>query len=303
MKPQDHGAFNIDTPIKYYHSEEFDTHGDEILKYDETLDPNAYSTKKSTSGSHLRFGSLYDDLHLSLPYTKQTQLKMFKKYNYIKHLSEKLRTKLKQEPLSSISQDDFKKWLYYNELFLSVKNKLIEHNMKMLIYAVSKVLDRGYDHSIDPDSALSECVFRMYSIVDNFDYRMNFQFSTYLYTSIFNHIYRSFRAQQKTDDKQREMAADLYNRKDPDDFVDHIVQNSQHDVIKQCINRLDPRSQQIIRHRFGIGVPYMTLKDLGIKFGLTKERVRQIEIKSINKIRLDLSLIDKEFKAQLEHLI
>lgn len=303
MKPSNHGAFNLETPIKYYYCEEFDTNGEEIYNYDDSKDPDAFSKKQSTTGLHLRFGYLYDDLLLSLPYTKQAQLKMFKKYNYIKYLSEKLRVKIAESPLSTITQNDMQKWMEYNSEYLAVKNKLIEHNMKMLIYAISKVMDKGYGCALDSDNVMSECVFRMYSIVDNFDYNMNFQFSTYLYTAIFNHIYRSFKIQQKNDEKQREMAANLDRSKQTDNFIDDILQKTQMDTIKQCIDRLDPRSRQIILHRFGLGVDCLTLKQLGIKYGLTKERVRQIEIKSLQKIRLDLSLTDREFKTQLQHLI
>ena len=36
---------------------------------------------------------------------------------------------------------------------------------------------------------------------------------------------------------------------------------------------------------FGIGVPEMTLEEIGDEFGLTRERVRQIKEKAIRKLR------------------
>jgi RNA polymerase primary sigma factor len=42
----------------------------------------------------------------------------------------------------------------------------------------------------------------------------------------------------------------------------------------------------VIRYFFGIGVDHpMSLEDIGEKFNLTRERVRQIKDKAINKLR------------------
>lgn len=50
--------------------------------------------------------------------------------------------------------------------------------------------------------------------------------------------------------------------------------------------KLTERESQIIKMRFGIGAfDAMTLEQVGAHFGVTRERVRQIEAKALNKLR------------------
>jgi len=56
--------------------------------------------------------------------------------------------------------------------------------------------------------------------------------------------------------------------------------------ISQVLDQLTPREQKILRIRFGLddGVT-RTLEEVGKEFGVTRERIRQIEAKSLEKIR------------------
>lgn len=57
-------------------------------------------------------------------------------------------------------------------------------------------------------------------------------------------------------------------------------------LLEEMIDELSPRTQYIIRHRFGIGTGReRTLEDLGREHGLTRERIRQIEAKGLAKLR------------------
>ncbi|MDP2638983.1 MAG: sigma-70 family RNA polymerase sigma factor [Candidatus Azambacteria bacterium] len=58
------------------------------------------------------------------------------------------------------------------------------------------------------------------------------------------------------------------------------------DQIKAIIDDLQPREQKILRMRFGLddGVTH-TLEEVGNEFGVTRERIRQIEFKALEKIR------------------
>ena len=56
--------------------------------------------------------------------------------------------------------------------------------------------------------------------------------------------------------------------------------------IERSLNTLTERQCDVIKLYFGIGVEHpMSLEDIGDKFGLTRERVRQIKDKAINKLR------------------
>jgi RNA polymerase primary sigma factor len=56
--------------------------------------------------------------------------------------------------------------------------------------------------------------------------------------------------------------------------------------IERSLSTLTERQRDVIKYYFGIGVEHaMSLEDIGEKFGLTRERVRQIKDKAINKLR------------------
>ena len=57
-------------------------------------------------------------------------------------------------------------------------------------------------------------------------------------------------------------------------------------VIKNALSTLDSRSEKVLRLRFGIGLSTdMTLEEVGGVYGVTRERIRQIEAKALRKLR------------------
>jgi len=49
--------------------------------------------------------------------------------------------------------------------------------------------------------------------------------------------------------------------------------------------QLNPREREILKMFFGIGCQEMTLEEIGAKFDLTRERVRQIKEKAIRRLK------------------
>ena len=65
-----------------------------------------------------------------------------------------------------------------------------------------------------------------------------------------------------------------------------VYQNMLRERVDQVLATLSPREARILRLRFGLGHdrPY-TLEEVGQKFGLTRERIRQIEGKALRHLR------------------
>ncbi len=55
--------------------------------------------------------------------------------------------------------------------------------------------------------------------------------------------------------------------------------------IERSLSTLTERERDIVKYFFGIGVQDMTLEEIGGRFGLTRERVRQIKEKAIRRLR------------------
>jgi RNA polymerase primary sigma factor len=75
----------------------------------------------------------------------------------------------------------------------------------------------------------------------------------------------------------------------PDDGptpLQHAYQNMLREKINEVLATLSPREARIIRLRFGLedGIAY-TLEEVGQKFGLTRERIRQIENRALRRLR------------------
>lgn len=64
-----------------------------------------------------------------------------------------------------------------------------------------------------------------------------------------------------------------------------LMHESLRKEIDRALSTLTERESEIIKMFFGIGCQEMTLEEIGDKFGLTRERVRQIKEKAIRKLR------------------
>jgi RNA polymerase primary sigma factor len=74
---------------------------------------------------------------------------------------------------------------------------------------------------------------------------------------------------------------------DDSPFADQNLMNEslQKEIERALDALLQERERDIVKMFFGIGTPEITLEEIGDKFGLTRERVRQIKEKAIRRLR------------------
>ena len=64
-----------------------------------------------------------------------------------------------------------------------------------------------------------------------------------------------------------------------------LLKESLKEEIHSALNGLSDREKSVIEAFYGIGMPEMTLDEIGSKYGLTRERVRQMKEKAIRRLR------------------
>jgi RNA polymerase primary sigma factor len=64
-----------------------------------------------------------------------------------------------------------------------------------------------------------------------------------------------------------------------------LVHESLREEIARVLETLNQRERNVVEAFFGIGQAEMTLEEIGDKYGLTRERVRQIKEKAIRRLR------------------
>ena len=69
--------------------------------------------------------------------------------------------------------------------------------------------------------------------------------------------------------------------------MDNLKNFNPHQILEKILEALAEREQEIIRMRHGLAdYEKKTLEDIGRKYNVTRERVRQIEAKAMEKLRL-----------------
>jgi len=78
---------------------------------------------------------------------------------------------------------------------------------------------------------------------------------------------------------------DVVENKDTEATDVSLMRESLSTEIERLFTALSERESEILRMVFGIGCQEMTIDDIGLKFGLTRERVRQIKEKALSRLR------------------
>jgi RNA polymerase primary sigma factor len=69
-----------------------------------------------------------------------------------------------------------------------------------------------------------------------------------------------------------------------------IVDAQTLEILSQCVAKLDPRAQHVLKWRFGLnGRNKRTLNQVGAQLGVTRERIRQIQNKALAILRKEIA--------------
>ena len=167
-----------------------------------------------------------------------------------------------------------------------VRNHIIQANTRLVFSVIRKFVNP--QHSFD--DLLSDGIFTLIRAVDKFDTDRGFRFSTYAYRAITSNTCRKIANRQKELARQATAANSLIyeSLESPTPpGMNEQTWTQLNGVLTQLIQRLDRREQLILRSRHALGSHRTThtFQDLANRLGISKERVRQLEHRAVQKLR------------------
>jgi RNA polymerase primary sigma factor len=267
-------------PLDYIPNAEFDDES-RVDEMTADLPPAVEPVRKvrAPSGLPPYLASLYDVPLLN----REQEYHLFRKMNYLKHVASKLRAELDPKaPLVSL-MDRIEK-LY--EQSVAVKNKIVQANLRLVVSIAKKHVDPNDDFF----GLISDGNMSLIRASEKFDYSRGNKFSTYASWAIMKNFARTIPDEFKHRDRFRTSSEEIFTGHEDrraDNFSAEIDQAVRTDQIQKILHTLDQREQQIIVRRFGLDHRFepLTLKEVGEELGVTKERIRQLESRALDKLR------------------
>lgn len=206
----------------------------------------------------------------------------FRRYNYLKYKGDKRRNALDPNKVSVRQIKAIESILLQAN---HVKNRLVRSNLRLVVSIAKK-------HISGPLSLfelISDGNVSLMRAVEKFDYGKGFRFSTYASWAIMRNFARSVPKEKYQLDRFStgheevlDIAASLKSYDPQEGNLSEI-----RETIDAMLSHLQPRERAILTEHYGLeqNGKVKTFEQLGKGLGISKERVRQIEIQALKKLR------------------
>jgi len=222
--------------------------------------------------------------------TKDQEQHLFRKMNYLKHHAAKLLDEMKT-PNGIIDYAKLRvEMLDQIEAHLKEASKIKELLIRCNMRLVTSIAKKHSGQAENFFELLSDGNMSLMRAVEKFDYSRGNKFSTYASWAIMKNFARSI-----PDEKNRrerfvtgnEEIFDAAEDKRTDEKECLAAAEQASVKVNRLLEYLEPREREIIRLRAGLenGADGMTLEKIGERLGITKERVRQLNVRAMKKLR------------------
>ena len=215
--------------------------------------------------------------------------KLFSKTKSIFYLGS---TDILPEPLSKEMED------YYVSLKddgdISAKDKLIEHNLRLVVFLAKKYENTG----VDLEDLVSIGTIGLIKGINTFSANKNIKLATYASRCIDNEILMYLRKNKKRnadvsleeslsfDAEGNELHLEDILGTEPDIVTKELEDNDIKAILMEEINKLPKRDKDIMKLRYGLfGEEEITQKELAEKLNISQSYISRIEKKVIKKIK------------------
>ncbi len=281
----------LQRPITYIYNPQFDLPGAEEAILDVSAPPagdHAGADKGDGSGSashveapndlpaYLR--ALYDVPLL----TPSEEFDLFRRYNYLKYCADKLRSRIDLNNVRTAALKHIEAFLVQANV---LKNRIVSATLRLVVSIAKKHL--GGPQTLF--ELISDGNVSLLRALEKFDYSRGNRFSTYASWAIMRNYARSVPKERYQldrfatgNDEVLDIAAGL-KVYDPNEVNLGELRES----IDAVLARLTPMERMILTDHYGLADQGQakTLEQLGQRLGVSKERVRQIEIQAMKKLR------------------
>lgn len=215
---------------------------------------------------------------------QQTETYLFRKLNYLKFLASRLRRRLDPERASHAQLDKLEHLL---EAASETRNSIVEANLR-LAFAMAK----RYAMPGTPafDEFISEGNVTLMRAAEKFDFSRGVKFSTYATWAVVNGFNALLKKKATRERRQISDQVEGVSESLTDQSESLAKERTHRDLkgaIAEILGDLSDRERKIIEARFGFNDELRppTLRELGTRIGVSKERVRQLQERAIQKLR------------------
>jgi RNA polymerase primary sigma factor/RNA polymerase sigma factor len=216
--------------------------------------------------------------------THEQEVHLFRKMNYLKYKASALRAQLDvSRPARRLIRQIEK---LYDES-IATKTQIVCANLRLVVSISKRYVRRSEDfYELVSDGNIS-----LLRAVEKFDFSRGNKFSTYASWAIMKNFARTISDAGRHRDRFCTNHPEVFSTVEDargDHYEQESAQAQRRSQVERILNRLSERERQIVTSRFGLirGHEPLTLTQVGIGMGVTKERIRQIQFRAMSKLRM-----------------